>query len=297
MLRLALLCGETFDALNAARLQIWRAVGDSLKCEAMKLPRISNLIFAAFLGISLFCAPAHARKPSASLYQVSTLQALSLGVFDGPTTFADLLKHGNFGLGTLNALDGEVIILDGKAWQARFDGQVVKMPREAQTPFAVVTQFKCERKTRLARAEYSDLQANITRDFMATPNVIYAIKIHGLFSHLKVRSVPRQNLPYGTLGDAVKKQATWEWKNIIGTLVGFRFPSFLASVNLADYHFHFISDDKKRGGHVLDVRLESADVEIQSLRSFEMVLPASVEFDTADLAQDQKATLNKAEKG
>ena len=263
----------------------------------MKSPRILHLVFVACLSVSLFCAPAQAKKQAASLYQVSTLQALSLGVFDGPTTFGELLKHGNFGLGTLNALDGEVIILDGKAWQARFDGHVVNVPREAQTPFAVVTQFKSERKTVLGRAEYSDLQKNITRDFVATPNVIYAIKIRGLFSHLKVRSVPRQSLPYGTLSDAVKKQATWEWKNISGTMVGFRFPSFLASVNLADYHFHFISDDKVRGGHVLGATLEIGELQIQSLRNFELVLPESPEFDKADLAQDQKAALDKAEKG
>jgi len=264
----------------------------------MKSLRFPHAVFAVLLS-ALFCVsvPAHAKKQPGTLYQISTLQALSLGVFDGPTTFGELLKHGNFGLGTLNALDGEVIILDGKAWQARFDGQVLQVPREAQTPFAIVTRFKSERKSPLARAEYSALQTNLSREFLSTPNVIYAIKIHGLFSSLKVRSVPRQSQPYRTLGDAVKKQATWEWKNISGTLVGFRFPSFLASVNLADYHFHFVSDDKKRGGHVLNGTLETGEVEIQSLRNFEMILPSSAEFDQADLAQDQKTDLQKAEKG
>ncbi len=262
----------------------------------MKTSRFLKIAFAALLSACIFSAPAHAKKQPESLYQVSTLQALSLGIFDGPTTFEDLLKHGDFGLGTLNALDGEVIILDGKAWQARFDGQVVPVPPKAKTPFGIVTHFKREGGMRMAWAEYSRLKETLD-ETLSTPNVIYAIKVHGVFSRMKVRSVPRQSWPYGTLGDAVKKQATWEWKNIKGTMIGFKFPTYLASVNLADYHFHFISDDKMHGGHVLDVRLEDADVDIQSLRRFEMVLPASADFDKADLAQDQKAALDKAEKG
>jgi len=263
-----------------------------------KMPRLQNFAVLALLSAFLFSVPANAKdKSGGTLYQISTLQALSLGIFDGPTTFGELMKHGDFGLGTLNALDGEVIILDGKAWQARFDGKVVPVARDAKTPFAVLTRFKHEQSMRLAWAEYSGLQRTLGEQMLTTPNVIYAIKIKGVFSRLKVRSVPRQNRPYRTLADAVKNQATWEWKNISGTLVGFRFPSYLAGVNLADYHFHFLSDDKTRGGHVLDCRLESGTIETQSLRKFEMVLPASEEFDRADLAQNQKAALEKAEKG
>lgn len=257
--------------------------------------------FIALLALSaLFLNPALSQakdESSGTLYQVSTLQALALGINDGPTTFGELLKNGNFGLGTINALDGEVIILDGKAWQARSDGKIILIARDVKTPFALVTRFKTEKGLKATGAEYAGIKQILTKELLTTPNVIYAIKIHGVFSRMKVRSVSRQTRPYPTLAEATKTQTVWEWKNITGTLVGFRFPSYLAGVNLADFHFHFIADDKVHGGHVLDCRLTSGDIETQSLRKFEMILPPSEEFDRADLEQDQKAALEKAEKG
>ncbi len=79
-----------------------------------------------------------------------------------------------------------------------------------------------------------------------------AIRIDGHFKSVKVRSVPRQEKPYQGLEDAVKHQTEFQLKNVSGTLVGFRFPHYMDGVNVPGYHFHFITADKKAGGHALD---------------------------------------------
>ena len=52
--------------------------------------------------------------PERVIYQTSLMSALLSGVYEGETTMADLLQHGDFGLGTFNHLDGEMIAFNRK---------------------------------------------------------------------------------------------------------------------------------------------------------------------------------------
>ena len=236
-----------------------------------------------------------AAKKHATLFQYSTLPALSLGMYDGDLSFSQLLQHGDFGLGTLNGLDGEVVILDGRAWQVRADGRVFPIASQSRTPFAAVTFFHADRRYSLSQLyEYSQWKKRLLQ-LIPNSNMPHAIRIRALFSRIKVRSVPRQQKPYPPLTQVVKTQSEWTWQNVRGTLVGFWFPRYFSDFNLADFHFHFLSDDKKRGGHVLDLQSRDAVVELQSLTSFQMQLPQSREFAAANLNLDQKADLHKAE--
>ena len=57
---------------------------------------------------------------------------------------SELLKLGDFGLGTLDHLDGEMIVLDGKVYQIRGDGAVLDVGFDRSTPFGVVKRFKAD---------------------------------------------------------------------------------------------------------------------------------------------------------
>ena len=89
-------------------------------------PRRSLILYLC-LALCLAAVPLHAAPPRL-LFQTSTLQALMAGVYDGNLTFQELARHGDFGLGTLDALDGEMIALDGVFYQARADGRVSPWP-------------------------------------------------------------------------------------------------------------------------------------------------------------------------
>jgi len=95
--------------------------------------------------------------------------------------------------------------------------------------------------------------------------------------------VPRQSQPYPPLAVAVAEQTVFDLSNVEGTLVGFRTPKYLANVNAAGYHFHYVSDDRRTGGHVLDVTAGPVLVELEYLHDFRMQLPANAAFADADL--------------
>src|ERR671930_2553468 len=80
-------------------------------------------------------ADLHAGHDPHVLFQASTIGALLEGAFEGDVTFAELAERGDLGLGTLNALDGEMIALDGGFYQARVDGSVRAVAVDERTPF------------------------------------------------------------------------------------------------------------------------------------------------------------------
>jgi len=231
--------------------------------------RIDLALFALFLTVT---AAAHSHAGPPSIYQISTLAALKEGVYDGRTTFGELKEHGDFGMGTLNGLDGEMIAVDGEFFQIKVDGKAYPIPDSARTPFAVVTFFRPELELHLrSLSTLVNLQEHL--DGLPLPrDKLWVVRIQGSFEYLKVRSVDRQNKPYPRLEEALKNQAVFELNGVEGTLVGFRFPSYMDGVNVAGYHFHFISQDKKQGGHVLECRLEEAEARLASLSALDLRL-------------------------
>ena len=75
------------------------------------------------------------------LFQTSTIEALLGGAFDGDVSLSEILQHGDLGLGTLNGLDGELIVIDGQAWKANRDCKLIRAPGSSRTPYAVVVPF------------------------------------------------------------------------------------------------------------------------------------------------------------
>ena len=59
-----------------------------------------------------------------TLYQVSTATALVEGIYQGAVQVAALREHGDLGLGTLESLDGEMVVVDGNFFQVCSDGSV-----------------------------------------------------------------------------------------------------------------------------------------------------------------------------
>lgn len=115
-------------------------------------------------------------------------------------------------------------------------------------------------------------------------NLPYAIRLQGVFPYLRVRSVPKQKLPYPLLKDVLsQQQKTFELRNVRGTLVGFRLPKFLKGINVAKYHFHFITSDGQNGGHLLDNEFLNFIADIETLRDWQMMLPSNTAFEQATL--------------
>jgi acetolactate decarboxylase len=257
--------------------------------------RIMGILAAAVLLIPA-CAHGPRAVGSDALFQISTINALMLGVYDGDFTCGQLLQHGDFGLGTFNGLDGEMVVLDGKVYQVRADGIAYAVPDKTGTPFAAVTRFDRERVEALsAISNIETLEKEIAR-MAGNENAFHAIRIDGRFAHVKTRAVPKQEKPYRPLVEVTAHQPEFELHDVEGTIVGLWTPQYAQGLNVAGFHLHFLTKDRSRGGHVLECSLVTGTLAIDTCLDFRVLLPDNNEFKAADLGQDMSEQIRRVEK-
>lgn len=85
-----------------------------------------------------------------------------------------------------------------------------------------------------------------------------------------VRSERAQNEPYKPLNDALK-------------------------MNTAGWHLHLISEDGRKGGHVLELAVQDGTLELDIISKVVMVVPNSESFNGKSLATDLKKEIEQVE--
>lgn len=240
----------------------------------------------------------HAEREHHVLFQASTIGALLDGAYEGDLSFAELAEHGDLGLGTLNGLDGEMIAIDGRFYRADVEGTVTEVGSEARTPFAVVTRFEPGIEERIEEAlDHRGLLARLD-ELIPAGAASCAIRLDGRFESVRARSVPRQRPPYRPLTEVVTEQHVFELVDVEGTMLGFRFPDYAEGIEVGGYHLHFISDDRKRGGHVLASRCaEASHARLDFSNDLHVELPPGVELADPELAAETHAAVERVERG
>ncbi|WP_445474503.1 acetolactate decarboxylase [Methanococcoides methylutens] len=231
------------------------------------------------------------------LYQVSTIDALLEGLYDGQLSIGELKGQGDLGLGTFDALDGEMVVIDGEVYQMKTDGYAYSVNDSVTTPFAAVTYFETDESIVLDRSLNSSEVCSLVWESLPSKNLMYAIRIDGTFEHMKVRSVPAQEEPYPLLVDVIaEEQAVFELEDVEGSIVGFWLPYYVEGINVPGYHFHFIDAGREKGGHVLEYVVLNGTVYIDKTAGFELALPESDEFMNGDFSRDKGDELHTVEK-
>jgi acetolactate decarboxylase len=231
---------------------------------AIAITLVAVILFAAFYELTL--------PERDTLYQVSAFNVFSAGNFEGNTTYAELAMHGDFGIGTLNDLDGEMIAFNGKFYQIPTNGPPREINSTEKTPYATVTFFDSDQTFQVVNvSSYLQLREDINSTL---PNfsAIYGIKVHGFFDFAQTRSVPIQTKPYPNLTEAVKNQTVFDLNGVEGTLVGFFFPESMNGVDFVGYHLHFLTDDHTAGGHLLECVIKNATVEIDQTNNYHLLI-------------------------
>ncbi len=242
-------------------------------------------------------ADLHAEQDPHVLFQASTIGALLDGSFEGDVSFKELAEHGDLGLGTLNHLDGEMIALEGRFYRADVEGTVTEVRLDERTPFAVVVPFHPATGFDLEGSlDHDRLLAEMDRRIPAD-TASCAVRIDGRFEFVKARSVPRQEPPYRPLTDVVGEQQVFELTDVDGTMLGFRFPEYAEGIEVAGWHLHFISEDRSRGGHVLDCRIETAHVQLDPSGELHVELPPGIDLADPDAARSTHAAIDAVEHG
>jgi acetolactate decarboxylase len=161
------------------------------------------------------------------------------GIYQEKIPFTEIKKHGDFGLGTFDQLDGEMVCSEGKIYQITADGRVSQVEEDARTPFACVTFYQPISHDELHSELSYEGFLEWVQGLLPSPNIFYAIRIDGLFSSIKVRSVPKQEC-YRPLVDVAKEQPVFNYSDVQGTLAGFFTPEFMSSLNVPGLHLHFL---------------------------------------------------------
>jgi acetolactate decarboxylase len=217
------------------------------------------------------------------IFQTSTMGALLDGVYEGNVSIRELLRHGDFGLGTFNSLDGEMLVLDGVCYQLRSDGSATVADLDELTPFAAVTWFHPDHTIEVSEpCDRGGLKTLIDASLDST-NLMVAVRVAGDFSMLRTRTVTKQQRPYRAFTEATQDQQEVTFTDVTGTLAGFRMPDYEQGISVAGYHSHFIDNDHHHGGHALDYRLVRGTVDISVRSDLHLSLQRTPQFLRANL--------------
>ena len=234
----------------------------------------------------------HAATGNGAVFQTSTLEALLHGAYEGDVTVAELARRGDLGLGTFDALDGELIAVDGVVYRAAADGAVAPAEPDRRCPFAVVTRFRARVEKTVGALDFDALLEVLDRDVPRT-GVCTAVRLDGRFEHVHLRSVPPQRPPWRTLDEVLAEQRVFEASDVDGTVVGFRFLPSAAGLDLPGFHLHFIRADRRFGGHLLSCRTHSVRAALDFDADLDLELPPGVRLPAGDEDLEGLAALER----
>lgn len=233
------------------------------------------------------------------LFQEATLQNLVQGDYQGSISAAELKKHGDTGIGTFDQLNGELVMTDGVIYRCAGDGSVEAVQDEETIPFCTVTFFDSDTEEKISDVpDFESLLEMLDQKVKELgENYFYLVKIDGTFPEMHVRSEYAQEEPYLPLSEVLKTDQTFfDYTDTEGTMVGLYCPVFVSEINTPGWHFHFVSKDRTKGGHVTGVSVAEAVMKFDQTPGFRMELPSSERFRNFDFSKDQTAEIEEVEK-
>ena len=213
------------------------------------------------------------------MYHYSIWWAFVNLVFDGTLKAIDLKSKGDIALGSYNGLDGELVMVDGNLYHVGENGTVRMAEDDELICYTNATWFDVDKEYELSGPlGYDSLRADLKSKFPSL-NQFYGMKIHGEFDYMKCGGVPKQEKPYETgLDELLPARPVFEREDVAGTMVGFYCPDFIGNINVAGFHFHFISDDGTFGGHVMEFDGRNFSIGMDFITQYTFVLPETSEY-------------------
>ncbi len=235
------------------------------------------------------------------MYQVSTLQALALGYTKSVIDVQELRKHGDTGLGTYEGVDGEMIMVNGHCYRAKDDGAVEEVADDMGVPFSSVCKLEGRREFQMGYIESVDelkKQLNNLIEEHFGLNSMHMVRIDGDFELVDARSESGYFAMHVTLKDMLDiTQKAFCFEEVEGTLICVYYPDYMDGINAAGWHFHFISKDCTKGGHVFDIKMNKGKGRMDKISQIEIQLPSEPGFDTYALKSASKDEIKSVEQG
>jgi acetolactate decarboxylase len=212
-----------------------------------------------------------------SLYICAPLNALVAGIYEENIHLDEIVSHGDFGIGTFDDLDGEMVIVDRVVYQLAIDGRAIKMAGPVMTPYAAVTFFNPVIQADLDNEMQYVRFLEWLNNLLPSPNIFYAIRIDGEFSRVRAHSVPRQ-ANHRPMVEVEAEQRSFHFENIQGTLAGIYTPDFMSTLSFPGHHLHFLSADLQTGGHLVSCTPRRVRARIQLIHRLELNMPMTRDY-------------------
>lgn len=258
-------------------------------------------LFIMLAAISLLSAPSIAQQKIVptdhNLFSAGYAAGFIGGLYDAWYPYKSLEQHGDFGLGAPACLDGEIVMSHGRIYQTRVTGKTTLMDDTGKTPYAIVCFFQKDTILKPGKPMSKEALYQYLDSVLSNKNGLYAIHITGSFRYVKTRAFPPVQKPYLPLAAMLDKQHFFEFRNINGELIGYKLPAFLEGAHISGSHFHFLSDNKEAGGHLIDVITDNIAIEVETLNSYTMNIPQTNEFRNFDFKKDRKDEIKSVENG
>ncbi|RBL90265.1 acetolactate decarboxylase [Chitinophaga flava] len=254
-------------------------------------------MYSPLIALLMCCSPSPdtTHQP---LFTAGVASGLMGGLYEGFYPIDSLKTKGDFGLGAPDKIDGELLFLDGKAYQTQYTGKTAEVLPGQRTPFSMVNFFHTDMVFRVQQPMDKAALYHYLDSLLPNTNGMYAIHLKGRFTHLKTRAFPPvKEHPYPTLASMLNQQRFFTFDKCQGDLVGYRLPSYMDNTNIAGYHFHYLSDTKDAGGHIVDVVAEDVTITISILDSYTVQIPSTPEFDHFDFKKNRQEDIKSVERG
>lgn len=211
-------------------------------------------------------------------FQLSLAHVLLDGGYDGVTTLGEVMGAGDHGLGTVDRLDGELVVVDGEPWRVDATGRAELMPPDTRTPFVVLTTMESPRRTIVEGVDRDGVMAAIDQLLADVPagqrSGVIAVRLEGRFSSVLVRSVPAQSPPYRPYVEVcASDEVRWHHENFEGVFVGFCFPDLGTPDVIGGLHLHGLDDRRSTGGHNHELMVDRAELSVSLSHEVDVTLP------------------------
>ncbi|MGM5632061.1 acetolactate decarboxylase [Apibacter raozihei] len=225
------------------------------------------------------------------LYQFSTINALMSGIIKGNFKAKDVLACGNFGLGCSDGMSGEIII-DGEMLEGKDNHELRELKNTDLLPFAQITTFNPEKSFQATHLNKSNLHEKLSQNVLLD-NVFLAVKIVATFNKVVIRTPKDGGENYKDGSEFAHNQLVRTFENSRGILIGFWSPEFFENVSVAGFHLHYVSEDKKVGGHVFEFDCLEAEVFYETKFNLSLKLFNTEEYLKKDLDNDKMMEMVK----
>ncbi|KIO75461.1 hypothetical protein TH53_20520 [Pedobacter lusitanus] len=233
-----------------------------------------------------------------TLFTVGIGGGLIGGLYDGFYPYKLLKKHGDFGLGAPDKLDGEIMVFQGKVYKTQHTGKTIPVDDQDLTSFSMVNFFHADRTLTPPKGLNKTALFHYLDSVLTNVNGMYAIHVKGKFKMVKTRAFPpvkaHQHTP---LAEMLNLQQFFNHQDCQGDLIGYRLPYFMDNTNISGYHFHYLSDQKDAGGHIIDLLTDDIVIEINTLDSYTILPPATKDFEHFDFKKNREEDIKSVERG